>query len=1207
MNVRFPGLWGLALLYCPQLLGQCDGNVPTFIVDLSSSPNATYQSPSIQREGLCCGATPPDECIQFIVTLHPQAQGINFEICDGAIPPGAMFYQVGCGQPSAVGTAMCLNGPGPHVITFCKPGNNTNQYCILSLPGPVAGPDVQVGFGCAAGISAFGFDPSTTQWTSVYPGVIGDWDALLACPTCTTTSVASAPTAPPEVRYRICGNAISPCSTMVFCDTVSVFFLDEMSVSVTPAEPTQCFGAATTTITAIPAGGSPPYTYQWSTGANTPSIEVGPGDYAVELYDQTGCGPVKAFVTVTAFADEITANAGADIVHCDPASPVQLGGSVVTASGGAWSGGGGVFMPSSNALNATYLPTAAEVAAGGVDLTLTTTGNGSCPAATDAVHLALSPGFPGAAIMVTHATCAGTATGSAVVAPTLPGWSFQWDDPMMQTAAIASGLVAGPYAVTVTDALGCSATLITVVAEPLPLQVTTVVTDETCAGLANGTATAIASGGSGPYSYSWTTGATTSGFTAGAGSYTVSVVDANGCGPVSTTAVIQASAQPASADAGPDVAVCSSVGAIALTGTYVNAFGGSWSGGGGIFTGNGVSVTYAPGAADLAAGSTTLTFTAAGDPNCPIAADQVTIVIHNALFGASVSSTDIACHGAGNGTATFSPYGVQFQYQWNDPMLQTTPTATGLPPGTWSVHVVDQNGCDTTLSVMIDEPPPLVINAAVGLPPHCADADDGQVALTVIGGATPYDVAWSANAGGQTGVTISGLAGGTYTATITDQNGCSVDTSITLVQPPPILLTATIPDTACANVPIQLTASAAGGSGSLTIQWPGLGTGSTLTTVLTGPTTVSVTVVDANGCPGPAIEENVFVIDLAGTTFTTSNDTAFCLGGIALLSAELLDASPGMNLYWPQLNTYGGGPFTVAPSTSQNYVVQWLNSCGLPLSDTIVVQVEAPPVISLPPVIAEGCAQLTVQFPDGLASQPLTYSWDLGDGTTSNESSPVHTYPEGIYTVALSFSTPLGCAGQAGNTGQVIVHPSPTAAFSQSLTETDIDAPEVQFTSGSSADVVTHDWHFGDGDSSSAISPAHTYEDTGHFQVHLIVVNAFGCTDEAVSQVFVAPTHYIELPNTFTPNLDHGNGGAWSLGNFSNDVFFAFTEYVEEFEMRIWNRWGELVFESHDVKVGWDGWYRGEPSPQDVYAYRVKARFSDDHWEDVLGNVTLIR
>ncbi len=142
-------LLGLCFLRFESSAQQCDSIVPSFIANLSNDPNRQYISPQVRRDGLCCGSTGNVKCIEFVVTLHPDAEGVIFDIYSGAVPPGALFYQINCGTPQAVGQPICLNGQGPHVITFCKPGNNINEYRILSVAEPVVPDSIAVNDGCS--------------------------------------------------------------------------------------------------------------------------------------------------------------------------------------------------------------------------------------------------------------------------------------------------------------------------------------------------------------------------------------------------------------------------------------------------------------------------------------------------------------------------------------------------------------------------------------------------------------------------------------------------------------------------------------------------------------------------------------------------------------------------------------------------------------------------------------------------------------------------------------------------------------------------------------------------------------------------------------------------------------------------------------------------------------------------------------------------
>jgi hypothetical protein len=221
---------------------QCGPTVPGFTVNLTGNPSATWTSPLVQRNGNCCGTSAPDKCVNFIITLDPAAVGINFNIIAGAIPGGALFYQINCGPPQALGSPICLNGPGPHLLTFCKPGNNQNVYQISSIPPAIGGTNIVVNDGCIDTLHATGFNPATVTWNSVFPGAPGTYNSLLSCSAgCLNPIVTGSGTLPPYIDYVVCGQPASLCNFATACDTVRVTFNPTLSVSIAPLNPTICF------------------------------------------------------------------------------------------------------------------------------------------------------------------------------------------------------------------------------------------------------------------------------------------------------------------------------------------------------------------------------------------------------------------------------------------------------------------------------------------------------------------------------------------------------------------------------------------------------------------------------------------------------------------------------------------------------------------------------------------------------------------------------------------------------------------------------------------------------------------------------------------------------------------------------------------------------------------------------------------------------
>ena len=1429
--------WSLAL-------GQCDPTVPSFIVDLTASPAATYLSPVVQRLDHCCGATDPDQCIEFIVTLHPTAQGIVFDICSGATPGGAMFYQLNCGSPTAVGTPLCLNGPGPHIITFCKPGNNNNEYCITSIPAPSAGPDANVNDGCSATLTTTGFAPGTTTWTSISPGTTGAYDAFLSCPTCANTLVTGGTGYPAVVDYLVCGNAVSPCSSTLYCDTVQVYFNPTLTASIMPLQPTICFGATSTTITAMGGGGSPPYSFLWNNGATSAMIPAGLGNYSVDIGDATNCPPTSATVTVTEFQQPIQAFAGVDITVCGGGA-AQLNAAVTGASGGIWTAGTGQFQPSTTALNAIYTPSPVELVAGSVTLVLETTGNGTCPGDQDTLVVNFGPPFPSMSVAATEATCQGSTDGTAAVTPVIAGYTYLWSDPGAQTSPTATGLGASAYSVTITDQAGCMTTVNTFVSEPLAITITNVaitdetcagngdgsvsvsasggtspysyvwsngsttpsiavgagtymvgvsdangctpamatatvvataqpniaaagadqivclndypislngsvqnatsgvwsggsgtfsgsglnvaytpsatetalggidltltttgnsacpagtdvvhislpntfvnasvshtdalcagsssgtatfapalptltylwspggqttatainlpsgthtvtvtdtngcdttmsvivaqpsalaigsvqVTNETCAGMGNGSATVSVNGGTPPYQYIWNTGATTASITGGNGTYTVSVTDANGCAPITASATILATAQPNAAQAGADQIVCMNDYPITLNGSVQNATGGIWSGGTGAFSGSGWNMSYTPSTTDIALGSADLTLTTTGNNACPSASDVVHIALPNTFLNATLYHTNVLCSGGNSGTATFTPSLPSLTYQWT-PSGQTTATAINLSSGTHLVTVSDTYGCDTTMSVSIAQPPPLVITNVQTSNPSCAGSSNGSATATPLGGTPGYSYQWSANAAAQTTATASNLISGIYIVTVMDANGCTAQGLATLTAPPPLQLAAQVPDTVCVNAPVQLTAQASGGDGNLLINWAGIGSGTSLVYSFPTSQNVVVTVTDGAGCPGPTLTLPVQVLDLSTAALVTDGDSTVCPGGIASVSAQVVGYAGSVSYQWSELQVDGPGPHAVPVDNTQTLHVSATNSCGQVLTGAVLLTLETPPLITLPPFIAEGCAPLTVQFPDSLTDQTVTWLWDLGDGNTSTAMAPLHTYASGTYVISLTVTTSAGCSAQAHNTSSVIAFAPPVAGFTASTYSSDMNYPTVSFTDNSAGSINDYAWDFGDGGTSNTDSPTHNYGDVGEFTVELTVTDVNGCTDLAVATIQMRPIYNIEIPNAFTPDPNGGGGGYYDPTDLGNDIFYPFVDYLKDFRMRIWNRWGELVFESDEIAKGWDGWYKGHLSQQDVYVYQCWFRFVDGFETDRTGDLTLLR
>jgi len=965
-----------------------------------------------------------------------------------------------------------------------------------------------------------------------------------------------------------------------------------------------CAGMANGTITANASGGTAPYTYTWSNGATGSVLTAGAGTYSVSVTDANGCAPAAGSATINAAAQPNQANAGPDLIGCVGSYPVALSGTVVNATGGSWSGGNGSF--SGTWPNVSYNPSAADITSGTVTLTLTTTGNSNCPPASDQVVVALPNSFANLAISSTNALCTGSTTGTASVTPNDPTFTYAWNDPASQSTANATALPAGTWSVTVTDAFGCTASLSTTVGQPATLVLVGLnPTNETCAGMANGAITSTVTGGTTPYTYTWSNGATTPSITAGAGTYTLSVTDANGCAPQSGTATINATGQPNQVSAGPDQVVCGGNYPVALQGSVTNATGAVWSGGSGTFTQQGVNGYYMPTTAEILSGGVTLTITTTGNTTCPPVNDAVYLALSNSFINAALTPNNVMCNGAANGSIAMSPALTGNSYQWSDPQAQTTATATNLGPGTYSVLITDGLGCTTTLSAAITQPATLVITGLNTTNVTCNGGNNGTANVQVSGGTTAYSYAWST---GQFGATITSVPAGNVAVTVTDANGCTVQGSGVITQPAPFSVIASVPDTICVNVPTTLSAEVTGGTGTINYNWGPLGTGDPITVIFTSSQTVQLSVSDQMGCSAPALSFLVHVLNLNTATFTTNGDTTICPGGNpATVGAQFGGYAGTYTITWPELNSTGTGPFTVPFSNDQDLHAIVTDQCGNTLTRTIALRVQTPPVVQLPTQFAQGCAPLTVNFPDLQLGPGITYLWDLGNGNTDPASAPTVVYQAGNFNIGLTVTTALGCTSTSPTTGQVIAWQPPVAGFTASTYNTSADNASIAFTDVSSGNINSWSWIFGDGGTSNAVHPTHGFIEVGTFEVGLTVTDVHGCTDDAYTNITITPVYDITIPTAFTPNGNGGNGGSYDPNDLHNDVFYAFVRFVKDFRMRVFNRWGELIFESNDVMRGWDGFYRDQLSPQDVYAVQTYVRFVDGKEVQKLTDLTLFR
>ena len=235
-----------------------------------------------------------------------------------------------------------------------------------------------------------------------------------------------------------------------------------------------------------------------------------------------------------------------------------------------------------------------------------------------------------------------------------------------------------------------------------------------------------------------------------------------------------------------------------------------------------------------------------------------------------------------------------------------------------------------------------------------------------------------------------------------------------------------------------------------------------------------------------------------------------------------------------------------------------------------------------------------------VAGQQNELSFWLRYGDGNSGSNFIHTYTQaGLFDVNLIASSENGCIDTFSLYDIVEVYPIPTANFSQSSNLVDMFEPTVQFENLSMGE-TQYLWNFNDGSASANIpSPFHVYTDTGCFQVDLRVENQYGCADSIPRNVCVIPFFTLWVPNAITANADD-----------KNSLFKAVGEGIKEFEIRIFNRWGEEVFRSKDVNEGWDGTdksYQNTEAKMDVYVWLINVKDYKRKVHSFEGRVTVVR
>lgn len=721
-------------------------------------------------------------------------------------------------------------------------------------------------------------------------------------------------------------------------------------------------------------GGSQPYIFNWSNGStNEDLVGLTAGTYTVTVSDMNGCTESHS-ITVNGnsgtlniqnavITDEVCGNgAGAiDVIVQGGSAPLSY----------SWSSGQSIEDISG-------------LSAGQYSITITDQNGCTVSDAYNVNNNANGLAFSSA---VTNEICS---NGQGQIDLTVSGgnapYTYNWSNG--GTTASISGLSAGTYSCTITDNSGCSIVTgtISVGNTASGMSASTVVVDASCGN--NGSIDLTVTGGTGPMTYNWSTGATTEDIAnLTQGTYTYTVTDANSCQLSGTADVIETNGNITYTYTTSSEICNNASGSIDLTpaggqGPYTY----SWS--------NGPATEDQTG---LSAGTYTCTIT---DQNlCSVT--TTSIQINNLSGSLSISNvlvTDETCsNGLGNVDISITGGQAPITYAWSTGA--TTEDISNLSSGTYTVTVTDGNGCQaSTQAVVNSSSGSLAITQPIVVNESCSNGQ-GSIDISVAGAANPITYLWSNGAASQD---ISNLSAGTYSVTVTDGNGCSATGSYTVINSGTNLSisSANITDEFCGSGSGSITVNTAGGSSPFNYQWSNGGNTATITNLSAG--TYTITVTDGGGCQATGsytVNNNASNLSVSGVVADEN-----CGDGMGEIQIATTGGNAPISYTWNSGQTTED--ITGLSAGTYNLVVEDNYGCTANYSGT-VNNITNGLSVSITSVVDEVCGQS-----DGSIDATITgtgiVSTVWSSGQTTEDISGI---PAGTYT--LTVTNNVGCVATA--------------------------------------------------------------------------------------------------------------------------------------------------------------------------------------------------
>ncbi|HEV7230781.1 MAG TPA: PKD domain-containing protein, partial [Bacteroidia bacterium] len=543
-----------------------------------------------------------------------------------------------------------------------------------------------------------------------------------------------------------------------------------------------------------------------------------------------------------------------------------------------------------------------------------------------------------------------------------------------------------------------------------------------------------------------------------------------------------------------------------------------------------------------------------------------------------------------------------YTYSWSPGPGSSGPAYHNLAAGVYTVSVRDANNCLATDTLVVSNTSGVNTSVLSAHNVTCFGGHDGSAIGQQGGGVPPYSISWSPS-GGVTD-TAKNLIAGTYVFTVSDSKGCKSQSSVTILQPSQVIA---VPKNTsiCYGQCTPLPCTGVGGTPAYNYSWTlaGIKVNSPVCPLVT--TTYTVTVTDSNGCVSPPQTATVTV---GPPLEILAGQASICAGETAALSSTPSGGNGNYSYTWYPATGLSSTTIqnpVASPVISTTYTVVLSDNCGTTTDSALVlVHVNPAPVILFTANDTSGCVPLCVNFQPQVTPACATASWTFGDGTTVSGCQTVtHCYKNpGSFGVTLNVKDVNGCSGMLSKPNYIHTYPVPKAAFSASPQPTDIFNPQVYFTDLSTG-ASSWLWNFGDlsGATSVLENPSYVYpSDSACYNVTLVVKNGFGCSDSTVHPICIQPVFTFYAPNAFTPNGD-GINDSWMPKGTGIDY--------KNYSLLMFDRWGNLMFETHVWGEGWDGRANnGANIAQiDTYVWKVNLKDFQGYKHAYSGICNLIR